>query len=270
MRNVVKRKVLVFLAMSFIATLAMAHEFWLEPKAFRFKVGEEIKVDFMVGENFTGEFWDLARHKVEKLEMNMGIEKKSLVKDVKPTKGKNLTYKFDREGTHLLSLESNEAFIELDGEKFNAYLKEDGLDNILDARTNAKELGKPSREFYKRFAKLIVQAGAKTDATFKKRVNTRLEIIPLANPYTLKSGDYLECKVMWEGKPAAHSLVKVWSHTGNRIFLQNIYAEDDGTVKFPLSSKGPWMVSSVKMIPSEKDGADYQSFWASLVFGIDN
>lgn len=265
-----KRRVLVFIVVSFVGSLANAHEFWLEPKAFRFKVGEDLKVDFMVGENFTGEFWDLTRHKAEKLDIYMGIDKKSLVKDVKPTKGKNLIYKFDREGTHLLSLESNDAFLELDGEKFNAYLKEDGLESILDARTKARELDKPSKEFYKRFAKLIVQAGTKTDATFKKRLNTRLEIIPLANPYELKAGDYLACRVMWEGKPAAHSLVKVWSHTGNRIFLQNIYAEDDGTVKFPLSSKGPWMVSSVKMIPSEKEGADYQSFWASLVFGIDN
>jgi uncharacterized GH25 family protein len=265
-----QRKVMVFLAISLAVTLANAHEFWIEPKAFRFKVGEEMKVDFMVGENFTGEYWDMTRHKAEKLEMYMGIEKRNLTKEVKSTKGKNLTYKFDREGTHLLSLESNEAFIELEADKFNAYLKEDGLDNILDARTNAKELDKPSKEFYKRFAKLIVQAGDRTDAVFKKKLNTRLEIIPLANPYTLKSGDYLECKVMWEGKPAAHSLVKVWSHTGNRIFLQNIYAENDGSVKFPLSSKGPWMVSSVKMIKSEREGADYQSFWASLVFGIDN
>jgi uncharacterized GH25 family protein len=264
-----KRRVIVFIVICLVSSLANAHEFWLEPKAFRYKVGEELRVDFMVGENFTGEFWDLTRHKVEKLDMYFGIEKKSLIKDVKPTKGKNLAYKFDREGTHLLSLESSDAFIELDAEKFNAYLKEDGLENVHDARTNAKELDKPGKEFYKRFAKLIVQSGTKTDATFKKRLNTRLEIIALANPYELKSGDYLECRVMWEGKPAAHSLVKVWSHTGNRIFLQNIYAEDDGTIKFPLSSKGPWMVSSVKMIPSEKEGADYQSFWASLVFGID-
>ena len=250
-------------------SLAQAHEFWLQPTGFRFKVGEEMKVDFMVGENFTGEFWDLSRHHVEQLELHAGAMVKDLLKEVKPTKGKNLSYKFDREGTHLLTLESNAAFIELDAEKFNAYLKEDGIDNILEARTKANELNKPAREFYKRYAKLLVQAGSKTDPTYKKRVGFRYEIVPLVNPYTLKSGDYLECRVLWEGQPAPHSLVKVWSHTGNRIFLQNIYAEDDGTIKFPLSSKGPWMVSSVRMIPSTKEGGDYESMWTSLVFGID-
>jgi len=29
------------------------------------------------------------------------------------------------------------------------------------------------------------------------------------------------------------------------------------------------MVSTVIMIPSEKPGADWQSFWSSLVFGIE-
>jgi hypothetical protein len=48
-----------------------------------------------------------------------------------------------------------------------------------------------------------------------------------------------------------------------------MYTEKDGTVKFPLSSKGPWMVSTVKMIPSEKEGADYQSMWSNLVFEIE-
>ena len=78
----------------------------------------------------------------------------------------------------------------------------------------------------------------------------------------------VDCRVMWEGKPEPHAMVKVWSLVGNRIFLQNIYTENDGTIRFPISSYGPWMVSSVKMIPSEKEGADYQSLWASIVFEI--
>jgi uncharacterized GH25 family protein len=107
------------------------------------------------------------------------------------------------------------------------------------------------------------------DEMYRKRVGFRYEILPMTNPGLLKSGDYLECRLLWEGKPSPHSLVKVWSHTGNRIFLQNIYTEDDGTLKFPISSTGPWMVSAVKMIKSEKQEADYESFWASLTFGVE-
>lgn len=263
------KKILATFLIVFATLLSQAHEFWLQTSKFRYKVGEMMVTDFVVGESFTGEPWDLDRHKVDRLEMHAGTIVKNLLKDVKNTKGKNLSYKFDREGTHLLALESNAAYLEMEAEKFNEYLKEDGLDYILDARTQAKELDKPSRELYKRFAKLVVQSGTRTDEMYRKRVGFQYEIQPLTNPNLLKSGDYLECRLLWEGKPSPHSLVKVWSHAGNRIFLQNIYTEDDGTLKFPISSTGPWMVSAVKMIKSVKPEADYESFWASLTFGVE-
>jgi len=114
----------------------------------------------------------------------------------------------------------------------------------------------------------MVQVGEKTDDTYKKKIGLRYEIVPDQNPYTLKTGDHLQCKVYYEGKPAAHTLVKVWSRINNTTFLQNIYTENDGSIRFPISTSGSWMVSSVKMIKSEKEGADYHSLWASLVFGI--
>lgn len=251
-----------------IALLVQSHEFWLQPKKYRYKAGDEMVVDFRVGENFQGELWDMQVHKVEQLAMFHRMGKVDLLKEAKSTAGNNLTYKFQKQGTHLLTMQSNDAYIEMEGAKFNDYLKEDGLENILEERTQTNTLDRPSKEYYTRFAKLLVQAGDIKDDVYKTNAGLRLEIIPDKNPYALTSGDYLQCQVLFEGKPGAHQLVKVWSFVGNRIFLQNIYTENDGTVKFPLSSKGPWMVSTVKMIHSEKAGADYHSLWASLVFEI--
>ncbi len=263
-----KRAGLVVLVMLTLAMATTAHEFWLQTKKFRYKVGESMDVAFMVGENFQGEPWDLSKHKIERIEIHQGATVKRLENLVTSTKGKNLTYKFEREGTHLLAMESNFAFIELEAEAFNKYLEEDGLEEIATERKKSGWSGEKAREFYKRYAKLLVQCGDKPDFTFKRSAGFRYEIFPLANPATLKPGDYLDCQVMWERKPASHAMVKVWSFVGNRVFLQNIFTEKDGTIRFPISSAGPWMVSSVKMIISEKDGADYQSLWASLVFEV--
>lgn len=267
-RNTVKRMVALMVVLTF-SLLTKAHEFWMRPQKFRFEVGEEMKVDLMVGENFEGEFWDLLKHKVVKLELYHSLLKIDLTTDVKPTKGKNVSYKFAAEGTHLFALQSNAAFIELEGGKFNAYLKEDGLENILQRRTQKNELDQPAKEHYSRYAKLLVQCGSRTDEVYKRKVGLKHEIIPLNNPAVLKSGDYLECRVLFENKPAQHQLVKVWNLIGNRTFLQNIYTEDDGTIKFPISNAGPWMVSTVRMEPSENVQVDYESSWASLVFGIE-
>ena len=79
----------------------------------------------------------------------------------------------------------------------------------------------------------------------------------------------MDCTITWEGKPVPHIKVKVWGHVGNKIFLQNIYSEDDGTIRFPLSANGAWMVSTVKMQRSKTVGAEWESSWSSLVFNID-
>ncbi len=259
----------ITLTVVLITTLFVnAHEFWLQPKKYRYKIGEEVKVDFMVGEDFTGEFWDLARHKTEKIELYRLNGVKDLGKDVKPTKGNNLVVKVDVEGTYLFAMQSNAAYLEMEANAFNDYLKEDGLDEMLEVRKKLNQLEKPSKEFYTRYAKLLVQAGEKKDDTFNKKVGFRYEIVPDQNPYTLKSGDYLSCKVFFEGKLVPHALVKVWSKINDTTFLQNIYTERDGSIRFPISTSGEWMVSSVKMIQSEKAGAEYHSLWASLVFGI--
>lgn len=262
------KKPIAFLLIVAMVLAAEAHEFWLKPQKFYFAQGEEVKIDLMVGENFQGEFWDMTRHQVVKLELFNSFGKQDLTKQVKPTKGKNVALKLAAEGTHLFALESNAAFIELEAEKFNDYLREDGLDNMLQRRTDRAELALPARELYTRYSKLIVQSGGKTDDVYKRRVGLKHEIIPLNNPSVLRSGDYMECRVVFKNEPAKHQLVKVWNFIGNRIFLQNIYTENDGTLKFPISNSGPWMVSTVRMEVSDNVQADYESSWASLVFGI--
>jgi uncharacterized GH25 family protein len=263
-----KRVILIIVILS-IGFVAQSHEFWLHSTKFKFNVGEELKVDFKVGENFEGEPWDLKKHKIEKLELHQLSKSKDLRAAVKVEGRERLNAKLTEEGTHLLVMQSNYAYIELAADKFNDYLKEDGLENVYDLRKNSNTLDKPSKEYYGRFVKLLVQVGNKTDNTFKKKIGFKNEIIPEQNPYTLKSGDYFQCTVLYDGKPSPHQLVKVWNKIGTTTFLQNLYTENDGTVTFPLNAKGAWMVSTVKMIPSEKPGADWQSMWASLVFGIE-
>ncbi len=264
-----KKKILLIALIVSIGMIAQSHEFWLQSTKFRLNVGEELKVDFRVGENFEGEPWDLKKHKIEKLELHQLTKFKDVKAFAKPEGRDRLKVKLAEEGTQMLVMQSNYAYIELEAKKINEYLKEDGLDNVYELRKNSNSLDKPSKEFYGRFAKLLIQVGNKTDNTFKKKIGFKNEIIPNQNPYALKSGDYFSCTVLYEGKPSPHQLVKIWNKIGTTTFLQNLYTENDGTVTFPINAKGAWMVSTVKMIASEKPGADWQSMWADLVFGIE-
>jgi uncharacterized GH25 family protein len=264
-----QKRVILFPLVLLTTLVVQSNEFWLQPKKFKYALNEEMNVAFLEGENFDGEPWDLKKSKITKLEIAHQAKVTGLKLQIKPDTKDKLKYKLVEEGTYLLSVQSNEIYIELEADKFNDYLKEDGLDDALDIRSKTNTLDKPSKEFSSHYVKLLVQAGSKTDDTFRKKTGMRIEIIPKQNPYLLKSGDYLQCQVLFNGQPRAHQMVKVWNKIGNTTFQQNNYTENDGTIKFPISSKGPWMVTTVVMIPSEKPGADWQSFWSSLVFGIE-
>jgi uncharacterized GH25 family protein len=252
-----------------LLVLLSSHEFWMQPQKFQFNKVEVAKIDFMVGENFEGERWSLKRHRIERLEQHT---LKGVIKIATPTdttKRPALDVTLATEGTHLLVMQSNNAYLALNAEEFNAYLKEDGIEDILELRTKTNTLTKDSREHYQRNTKLLLQCGALADDTYKINAGLPVEIIPVSNPYSAKVGDELQFKVLFENKPLGFSLVKVWHKAEGKTFLQNIYTDKDGFVTTRISGKGSWMLSCVKMVASKKPEADWQSYWGSLVFGIE-
>ena len=263
------KRILLTIFFLTLLTLAGAHEFWLQPSRFLFTVGEKLLVSFLVGENFMGEPWDLRKHRIEKLELHQLTKSRDLADSVKEGAKDNLQITLREEGTHMLLMQSNNAFAEMEGEKFNAYLKEDGLDEVLDHRQRTNTLSTSAKESYARYSKLLIQVGDKKDDTYKKVAGFPVEIIPEKNPYALKIGDVIRFKILFQGKPSFGTKVRVWNRFDNRTTVQNIYTEKDGTMETRLSGKGPWMVSVVKMIPSKQVGSDWQSYWGSLVFGVD-
>jgi uncharacterized GH25 family protein len=264
------RKYITAVVAVVLGTLAaQAHEFWLQPQKFFFQVGEKATIGLRVGEGFVGEPWDLTNNRIERLQLLHLEQVKDLKTGVTLNNKSNFELPLTTEGTHLVVMQSNNAFIEMEAEKFNTYLDEDGLTEIRFARERANAMDKPSREFYSRHTKLLLQVGEKRDDTYRKVVGLPIEIVPLGNPYTLKKGDAIRFRILWQGKPLFGASVKVWNHFDNRTMLQNIFTEQDGTIETHLSNSGMWMISVVKMVPSKDKAADYQSYWGSLVFGAE-
>jgi uncharacterized GH25 family protein len=264
------RKKAILLSLILLFTIIVrAHEFWLQSDKFFYSVGEEMSVSFNVGEQFLGEAWDLKKHRIEKLELHHIRGVTDLKAQLKPAEKIPLKVTFKTQGTQMLVMQSNEAFIELEADKFNEYLKEDGLDNALSQRKKTNSLDKPGREFYARFAKLLIQAGDARDNTYRKQVGLPLEIIPMRNPYTVNVGDPVKFKVLFKGRPLFGAKVVVWNRKGMNVIMQPNYSMQDGTIDVRIGNSGIWMVSVVHMVPSEKEGADWQSYWGSLVFGVE-
>jgi uncharacterized GH25 family protein len=263
-----KTKIFSLLIVLLIGFIAQAHEFWMQPDKFFYQPGESLVVSFKVGENFTGEPVDLKKNRIETLELHQREQITDLALSVQEGQKENINTKLAAEGTYMVVMKTNNAFIALDGEKFNEYLKEDGLDDIYSHRERNKTLADSAREFYSRHTKLLIQCGTKTDDTFKKEVGLPIEIIPDKNPYTLKIGDRIKFKILLNGKPLFGAKVKVWIKQKNKTSIQNIYAQQDGMIETSVSNSGTWMVSVVTMMKSQDPKADWQSYWGSLVFAV--
>lgn len=251
-----------------VALILQAHEFWMAPSKYYYSPGENFSLDFRVGEDFIGEAWPVKKDRFERFEVHHLNEVKDIKSLIKDGDAKAVSFPLHDEGSHIVVMQTNNVFSELDGEKFNAYLKEDALDEAYGYRRKNNQLDKPGKELYARYSKSIVQVGSKVDDGYKKSAGLPIEIFVEQNPATLKVGSKVSFKLMFEGKPLFGARVSVWNRHNNRTTRQPIFTQQDGRIETHISNPGPWMVSVVKMVPSKDPKADWQSYWASLTFGI--
>ena len=263
------KKVVQFLGLILLTLVLQSHEFWLQPSKFILEVEEPFNMDIRVGEEYNGELWNYRENRIIGFYLFDEKGKNDLTKKAKIGEGDNLRMKFDTPGLQLLALETNSAFIELEGPKFNAYLEEDGLDDALAHRSEKGLLDKKASEFYARNIKCLVQVGGVNDDTYSTVVGMPIEIMPLQNPYEIKKEGSMDFEVLFMGKPLEYALVKVWHKIGKETKMKEFRSNAEGKINVKIQDTGLWMVSSVQMVKSEKQEADWQSYWGSLTFGFE-
>jgi uncharacterized GH25 family protein len=252
---------------------ALAHEFWLLPTPFTVAPGTTLNLRVFVGENFTGERWAGKSSRLTRLMHFAPAGPHNLLAAATTADTLHAAVAFREPGTHLIALATNNAFITLEANQFNTYLKQEGLDYILLERQKRGALNQPGREAYRRCATTLVQAGAPTALdtarAWSRPTGLPLELVPEQNPYTLKAGASLTIRVLAEGQPQAGQLVQVWQRSpGQPVRISKLYSNQNGRVLFRLPGAGQYMVSAVRMTPATLPQADWQSTWASLTFGF--
>ncbi|UOR06069.1 DUF4198 domain-containing protein [Hymenobacter aerilatus] len=272
MRLALKSTVLTIL-ISTPALLAAAHEFWLAPPQYVVTVGQKVRLQTWVGENFTGQRWVGKSNRLTRFVHAgpAGIE--DLTPAATQTDTLQTALTFTQPGTHVVALTTNDAYLEQTAEEFNTYLKEEGLDKVLVLRQQRNELSKSAREAYQRCAKTLVQAGKPnsrdTARAYARPLGLPLELVPEQNPYLLRPGAVLTVRVEQAGQPVAGALVQVWQHPpGQKPKASRFYSNLSGRILLRLSTPGSYLLSTVQMAASPDHArADWHSTWASLTFG---
>ncbi len=160
---------------------------------------------------------------------------------------------------------SNPSTVDMAADKFNQYLKEEGLDAIAALRARRNQTNAPSHELFSRCAKSLVLTGTASRTQSDRSLGFTLELVAERNPYLLRAGDELPLRLTYLGKALAGAQVVAMNKLDP---AQKLTARTDaeGRVRLQLPQSGMWMIKSVHMIPSAN--AAWESFWASLTFEV--
>jgi len=255
-----------------IAVLSVsAHEYWFEPDSFFLDRGQKTALHLYVGEALIK---DEERVFQSSKTVSIQLFGPTGVHDLRSLANEDsspiMNFASDKSGTYLFSLERNWSYITLEAAKFEDYLREDGMEYVIADRRKRGESQKDGHERYARFIKTLLQIGDSHTALIKERVNTRLEIVPLDNPYTKKIGQTMAVQIWFKGRPLAGSTIFADSRDGDKVETQKLTTDKDGKAIVKLNRKGIWLVRLVTMQRCEKncEGADWESFWGALSFGV--
>jgi uncharacterized GH25 family protein len=179
----------------FSPPIAAAHEYWLAPSAYSVPVGQTLAVQAYVGSDFKGELRPFATTRTVRLEVQDKVRKD--VKSQAINGDLDLTHlTVEDEGGIVVAFETNFVPVELPPEKFDDYLRKEGLEGPLKAREALGTAAGPGRERYLRCAKTWI-AGS-DGVRLQKPFGMPLEIIPRSDP---RVSGKLTLQVLYNAQP---------------------------------------------------------------------
>ena len=250
---------ILILLLCLIASPALAHDFWIEP------VGETlsqpVSLRIRIGPAYTPEdeypynplhivkFWRIGPDGAETRFAGFTGQRPA----------GSFTPK--QPGYYTVGYQSAATQITLEAEKFEAYLQEEGLLNVLEWRKSKGESAAPGKEEFARNAKTLIRVGD-AQVGFNRTLGMPLELVLRSDPR--KAGP-LTFELVRNDKPAAN--VRVAAYSAAKAKPIEARTDLQGKVTLDLPTPGIWLVKSVNA-ERTTGNSDWRSDWASLTFKV--
>ena len=252
------------------ATLLLAHDLFLKLETYFIPPRTPVRIAVLNG-TFTTSEGAVTPDRLRDLSIVGAGGRAALARDSWKPQGDTtwLTVTTGEPGTYVIGASLLPRQIALRADEFNAYLAEDGIPDVLEARRRTGEMGRDARERYQKHVKAIIQVGdARTDA-FGAVLGYPAEIVPITNPYQLRVGDTLAVNCLVEGRPVSHQLVIAGGERdGQPIAEARARSDVNGVARFAIRGPGKWYVKFIHMEPVRGDSVNYESKWATLTFQV--
>lgn len=252
---------------------AAAHDFWIQPEAFRLEPGDATSITLQVGH---GDDRQRSLIPLGRIIRFSASGPDAVMIDLKPSlrlggDKADGVIRLPAPGAYVLALETdNRARSHLSAARFNAYLKAEGLTPALEARIRSGRTGAEGSERYGRVAKSIVQVGsAGAQAPVTQAIGLSLEIVPEVTPYAEPRPAALPVRVLFEGRPIAGALIKLTDLDRDEAPVAIRLTDEAGRASFPMPETGSWLLNVVwtKPAPAVSE-VDFDTVFSSLSFGF--
>ena len=250
------------LAIALLSAGSSAHDFWIAPETFKPSPGSLLGVHLRVGEDGRGEEVQRDEARIRRfVAVSANGEKPLVGVDGSTPAGR---VRLGDAGVVTLGYHSTPRELVLPAEKFESYLREEGLEAVLAERARLGEQAREGREHYERSSKSLVGVGGADG--LGATLGLPYEFVVLG-----VSGGELELELRFEGRPMADTAVHFQSlavepESSAPPLAATVHRTDaNGRVRAP--AEGRWLITSVHMQRAEPDsGADWHSWWGSLTY----
>lgn len=170
--------------------------------------------------------------------------------------------------SYLVGLESTARESVLPAAKFESYLLEERLIDILAMRAEEGTEDAPGRERYFRCVKALIGEGGMPSPVVTAPMGQELEIVPLDDPRSVKKGQPMRFRILLRGQPLARRAVTAARRQGDKVEVRRVRSGKDGVVAFDRTGEGDWLISLVHMEVETFPGYDWRSLWSSFFFSL--
>jgi len=270
------RRTVLVLASLLAASSAFAHDFWLAASRWHVTPGATIVVTANVGDDiYPRSESAMAPERVDSLRI-IGPATAMLTPAYRTT-GKSLAADVTLPAvpaTYLIAMVVKGRFLSMEGDKFIEYLKEEGLDRLVDEVNRRGEAQKKSRERYWRDAKLLVHAGEGPSEQVTRPLGWPAELVPDTDVSNGRVGDTIGIRLLADGKPVSGAQVTFTAAAPGPTKSRATAARTDGNgrARFTIAKRGPYLITSVHMVRRDgetgEQAVDWESYWCSLTFDV--
>jgi uncharacterized GH25 family protein len=265
-----------------LVLVASAHDLWLVPARFEIAPGASVPVALNTGDTFPVSEGAVRAERIERATLiAVGGRRTPLTNFRAEGQSTLVTITAPRRaGGAIVEVVLRPVATRQPRASFDEFVRHEGLDRIAAELARQSERRAEERRTYAKYAKTLLRIGNGRNAAelYRRPIGHRLEIVPEADPYSLRAGDALPVRLLFDGRPLAGARLVIGSTdpaTATQSSMPGVRTDAEGRARLQLVSRGggggggggAHYIHALHMIPATgRADIEWESFWATLTF----